>query len=125
MAITNGIMAAPRILIVEDESLIAMMLEDFVETLGYTLGDTAETLEAGLAAVEAGAFDAAVLDVNLRDRKASWPIADALADKGVPFFFTSGADLELPPERHQNRFLLGKPFTLHGLDDALKRLLAD
>lgn len=118
-------MTVPRILIVEDESLIAMMLEDFIETLGYQLSNSAETLESGLAAVEAGAFDAAVLDVNLRDRKASWPIADALDDRGIPFFFTSGADLEKPPERHQNRFLLAKPFTLQGVDDALKRMLAD
>jgi DNA-binding response OmpR family regulator len=117
-------MAEARILIVEDEALISMMLEDFIETLGYELSDTAETLEAGLAAVEEAAFDIAVLDVNLRDRKASWPIADALDEKGIPFFFTSGADLEKPPERHQNRILVAKPFTLHGIDDALQKALA-
>jgi len=117
-------MAGARILIVEDEALIAMMLGDFIETLGYELFDSAETLESGLAAVETGSFDAAILDVNLRDRKASWPIADALDERGIPFFFTSGADLEKPPERHQKRLLLAKPFTLHGIDDALKRALA-
>lgn len=118
-------MAAARILIIEDETLISMMLEDFIEILGYELSDTAETLESGLAAVETSEFDVAVLDINLRDRKASWPIADALDEKRIPFFFTSGADLEKPPERHQNRLFLAKPFTLHGVDDALKRALSD
>ena len=86
-------MARARILIVEDEALISMMLEDFIETLDYEIADTVESLEAGLAAVEKGGFDMAILDVNLRDRIASWPIADALDDQGIPFFFTSGADL--------------------------------
>ncbi|RED15613.1 response regulator [Parasphingopyxis lamellibrachiae] len=117
-------MARARILIVEDEALISMMLEDFIETLDYEIADIVESLESGLSAVEEGGFDVAVLDVNLRDRKASWPIADALDDQGIPFFFTSGADLEKPPERHQSRVLLAKPFTLHGIDDALKKILA-
>lgn len=118
-------MTRARILIVEDEALISMMLEDFIETLDYEIVDTIESLEAGLAAVEAGGFDAAILDVNLRDRKASWPIADALDERGTPFFFTSGADLEKPPDRHQNRLLVAKPFTLQGIDSALKSLLGD
>ncbi|MGJ8536745.1 MAG: response regulator [Parasphingopyxis sp.] len=118
-------MSRARILIVEDEALISMMLEDFIETLDYEIADTVESLEAGLAAVEKGGFDMAILDVNLRDRKASWPIADALDDQGIPFFFTSGADLEKPPDRHQRRLLIAKPFTLQGINQALKTILGD
>jgi CheY-like chemotaxis protein len=112
-------MTGARILIVEDEPLIAMMLEDFVETLGHSVTATAYSLEDGLAAVEKGEFDVAILDVNLRDRKASWPIADALDDAGKPFLLASGGDLDSPPERHANRPYLSKPFTLESVGNAI------
>ncbi|QLC24140.1 response regulator [Parasphingopyxis algicola] len=113
-------MTKARILIVEDEALIAMMLEDFVETLGHEVAGIVDSLEAGLAAVADIDFDLAMLDVNLRERKASWPIADALDEAGKPFLFTSGGDLEKPPERHRSRPFLAKPFTLEGVRAALE-----
>jgi DNA-binding NtrC family response regulator len=113
-------MTKARILIVEDEALIAMMLEDFVETLGHEVAGIVDSLETGLAAVAETEFDLAMLDVNLRDGKVSWPIADALDDADKPFLFTSGGDLEKPPERHRRRPFLAKPFTLDGVRDALE-----
>lgn len=115
-------MTAKAILIVEDESLISMMLEDFVEVLGHVPAIVVDTLEAGLAAVEKGAFDIAILDVNLRDRKVSWPIADALDAAGKPFLFTTGGDIEVPPERHRHRLFLEKPFTLESVRKAIESL---
>jgi CheY-like chemotaxis protein len=112
-------MTGVRILIVEDEPLIAMMLEDFVETLGHSVTGVADNLEDGLAAVAGGAFDIAILDVNLRDRKASWPIADALDDAGMPFLLASGGDLDSPPQRHAARPYLSKPFTLESVGNAI------
>ncbi|MEM8697081.1 MAG: response regulator [Pseudomonadota bacterium] len=113
-----------RILVVEDEALIAMMLEDFIETLGHEVAAVVDSVQDGLAAVDKGAFDLAVLDVNLQGGEASWPIADALTGAEKPFLFTSGGDLEPPPERHRERLFLGKPFTLEGIDEALKTILA-
>lgn len=113
-------MTSARILIVEDEPLIAMMLEDFVETLGHTVSGVADSLEDGLAAVSGGSFDVAILDINLRDRKASWPIADALDDAGKPFLLASGGDLDSPPDRHATRPFLSKPFTLESVSEAIK-----
>ncbi|NUQ18346.1 MAG: response regulator, partial [Sphingomonas sp.] len=60
-------MASPRsILIVEDEPLIAMMLEDFLDSLGHKVQSTCETVECALEEVEKGGFDLAILDVNLK-----------------------------------------------------------
>ncbi|WP_299327975.1 response regulator [Parasphingopyxis sp.] len=109
-----------RILIAEDESLIAMMLEDFVDALGHSVVQIVDSVESGLNAVEELDFDVAILDVNLRDRQPSWPIADALEVSGKPFFLTSGGDIEPPPGRHSQRLFVEKPFTLQGIDEAIK-----
>ncbi|MGP1354235.1 MAG: response regulator [Parasphingopyxis sp.] len=117
-------MSETRVLIVEDESLIAMMLEDFIESLGHVPVKIVDSVESGLAALEEEVFDVAILDVNLSNREPSWPIADALEASGKPFLFTSGGDIEPPPERHRDRLFLEKPFTLEGVDEAIKSVLS-
>jgi len=113
-------MTAPnRILIVEDEPLIAMMLEDFLEMLGKEMGGTADTVADALALIEAGGIDAAILDVNLRGGEQSWPIADVLAAKGVPFVFATGGSQDSIAEPYRSRPTLAKPFTM----DAVAKIL--
>ena len=68
------------ILIVEDEPLIAMMLEDFLDSLGHKVRGTCETVEGALEEVEKGGFDLAILDVNLKGENV-WPVATRL-DRG-------------------------------------------
>ena len=85
----------PSILIVEDEPLIAMLLEDFIRTLGFQVSGGAESLAAALECVETGCFDAAILDVNLHGRD-SWPVADALARRDIPFVIATGGHIEPP-----------------------------
>lgn len=117
-------MSQPSILIVEDEPLITMMLEDFLETLGYRVAATADRQADALALAEQGDFDAAILDVNLRDGEASWPVADALKSAGKPFVFaTGGAGDAIAPE-HAGAPVLAKPFTMDGVKTALEALLA-
>lgn len=111
-----------RILIVEDEPLIAMMLEDFLEALDKQVAGTADTVEAALALVAAGDIDAAILDVNLRGGETSWPIADALAAAGVPFLLATGGSGDMIAEQHRHRPVLGKPFTMDGVERALAAL---
>ena len=118
-------MAGEKILIVEDEALIALMLEDFVEALGYELAGAVDSIESGLAAVQKGGVDAVILDVNLRDHTASWPLADALAEADIPFLFTSGGDLAEVPAAHENRHFLSKPFSLERVGEALNTILQD
>lgn len=81
--------------------LIAMMLEEFVAEPGNEVAQSTETVEVGLAAVAAGGFDVAILDVHLRD----------------------GRDLDKPPERHRDRQFLSKPFSLKSLGKGLTHAL--
>lgn len=110
------------ILVVEDEPLISMMLEDFLDELGYRLAGTADGVADALRLVDRGGFDAALLDVNLRDGEAAWPVADALAEAGLPFVIATGGSEQLP-ERHAAVPVLGKPYTLEGIRAAFEALL--
>ncbi|WP_315764010.1 response regulator [Sphingomonas sp. Y38-1Y] len=109
-----------RILIVEDEPLIAMMLEDFLDALGKQVAGTAETVAGALDQVARGGVDAAILDVNLRGGEKSWPVADALAAAGIPFVLATGGDTVA--EAHSTRPVLAKPFTMDGVEQALGAL---
>ena len=110
-----------RVLIVEDEGLVAMTAEMAVEDEGAVVVGPATTLEQGLALARAGGIDAAVLDVNLRGEK-SYPIADVLVERGVPFVFATGYDGSgwngQAPE-------LAKPYNEAALAAALRELLDD
>ena len=113
-------MTAPnRILIIEDEPLIAMMLEDFLDVLGKQLAGTADSVADALALIAAGGVDAAILDVNLRGGEKSWPIAAALAAKGIPFVLATGGSSDSLAEAYRDRPTLPKPFTM----DAVAKVL--
>jgi CheY-like chemotaxis protein len=112
-------MSKARILIAEDEALIAMMLEDFVDALDCKVAATVDTVDAALTVICPSAFDAAILDVNLKDGEPSWPIADALDAAGIPFIFTSGGDRNQPPQQHRDKMFITKPFSLEMLEKAL------
>ena len=75
---------AKQILIVEDEPLIAMMLEDFLDVLEQGVAGSVDTVAGALERVGQGGIDAAILDVNLRGGEKSTPIAEALADAQTP-----------------------------------------
>jgi len=111
-----------NILIVEDEPLIAMMLEDFLDMLEKAPLGPADSVADALSLIEAGGVDAAILDVNLRGGEASWAIADVLASAGLPFVFASGGSGETIIERFRDRPVLPKPFTITGVEAALAAL---
>ena len=115
----GGMTTRLAVLIVEDEPLIAMMIEDFVDMLGHQVAGTADSVSTALALVEAGGFDAAIVDVHLRDG-ACWPVADALADRALPFLIATGGHVEPPPARHADAPQLAKPFTLDRIKAALE-----
>jgi CheY-like chemotaxis protein len=110
------------VLIVEDESLIAMMLEDFLASLGHELAGTCETVPDALVRVEEGGFDVAILDVNLNGQRV-WPVADRLAAKGIPYILATGGHIEPPPAEHASAPVLSKPFTLDAIEPAIERAL--
>ncbi len=119
-------MSVPRsILIVEDEPLISMMLEDFILSLGHAVSATCESVAEGLAAVERGGSDLAILDVNLKGESV-WPVARALKAQGIPFVLSSGGFVEKPPTEFDGTPMIEKPYTIDRvapvLDEALNSL---
>jgi len=107
------------ILIVEDEPLIAMMLEDFLDTLGHAVTATCDNVADALGQVESGGFDVAIIDVRLNDGEDIWPVADALADAGKPFVLATGGHVEPPPARHADAPVLAKPYTMDAIEPVL------
>ncbi|MFL6856383.1 MAG: response regulator [Allosphingosinicella sp.] len=110
--------AKHTVLIVEDESLISMMLEDFLDSLGHAVAGTCETVSDALARVEQGGFDIAIVDVNLNGERV-WPVADRLRAMGIPYILATGGHIEPPPDAHAGAPVLSKPFTLDAIEPAL------
>jgi CheY-like chemotaxis protein len=108
------------ILVVEDEALIALMLEDMIESLGHRLHGVAANLAEGCAAAEAGNFDLAILDCNLMGEKV-WPVAQILSDRNVPFVFSSGGDTLDIPACYAQRPMLEKPYTFGAIASILEQ----
>jgi CheY-like chemotaxis protein len=113
--------ATRSVLIVEDEPLIAMMLEDFLLSLGHEVAGICETVEEALARIEQGGFDVAIVDIHLRGGKKVWPVADRLAEKKIPYAFATGGHIEAPPPAHASAPVLAKPFTIDALDPILRQ----
>lgn len=111
--------ARARILVLEDESILSMLLEDFLVDLGYEPPCIAATVKQALGLLETHAIGFAILDVNLGN-ETSIPVADALEARGIPYIFTTGYGEAGVPERLRQRFILQKPYGA----DMLKRALA-
>ena len=110
-----------RVLVVEDETLVAMQLEDMLADHGCVVAGVAGRIAQALEMVadEEMALGAAILDVNLAGQP-SFPIAEALAAKGAPFVFATGYGAGGLPEEWRARPTLQKPFG----HDEVGRLLA-
>ena len=111
-----------RILLVEDEPLIAMMLEDYLDVLGKEVAGTADSVADALAQIEASAPEAAILDLNLRDGEKSTPIAEALAARDIPFVFATGSGDDGVDPRFRDRPRLSKPFTMDEVEKVFAAL---
>ena len=99
------------ILIVEDEPLIAMMLEDFILSLGHEVRGPCESVADALQALDGEPFDLAILDVNLKGENV-WPVASALSDRGIPFVLATGGHVEPPPIEFAKVPVIEKPYTI-------------
>ena len=112
-----------RILLVEDELMIRMLLEDMLKELGYTVAGEAGRIEDALVAAQKADFDLAILDVNLNGER-TFPIADVLAERGVPFVFATGYGVTNLPAGFSGRPVLQKPFQQEELERVLRAALA-
>ncbi len=111
----------PCVLVAEDEPMVAMLLEDLLDSSGYRVL-LAERLTDALALVAAETIDVAILDVTL-GRENSFPIADALRRRQVPFLFASGHGMDGIPERYHHAAMLQKPYDMKSLKQALAALV--
>ncbi|SBV32157.1 Response regulator receiver protein [uncultured Sphingopyxis sp.] len=107
-----------RILLVEDDVLIGMMLADMFDALDLPEPAQATSNEEALALIASEPLGGALVDINLGDEK-GWPVADALAAKNIPFAFTSGGGDVIPPA-HAHRKLITKPFRISDIEAALE-----
>lgn len=120
---TGSDLTGRRVLVVEDEPLIAMLLEDMLGELGIELAGAADSVPAALQAVADGLrLDGAILDMNLRGRSVE-PVAEALAARRIPFVFASGYGADALTGRHANAPVLAKPFRKEALEAALRTVL--
>lgn len=110
-----------RILVVEDDSLIAMMLEDMLSELGYEVSGIAPGLDDALDLAAVLNFDAAILDVSLAGRS-SLPVAKFLDEKSKPYIFATGYGALPEGMEGSGRRVLNKPYQLHQLETALDSL---
>jgi CheY-like chemotaxis protein len=111
-----------RVLLVEDEAMIAMLVEDMLEDLGHDLAAVATRLEEALALSRSEAFDLAILDLNLGG-VLTYPVADVLAERGVPFIFATGYGSGGLKEAYAARSTLQKPFNTDALGQAINQAL--
>jgi CheY-like chemotaxis protein len=121
--IEEAFLSACRILIVEDETMIAMMIEDFLTELGWKVVGVAGTPERAMAMAQEARIDAALLDVNLSGRD-TYAAADILLQRGIPFVFATGYGLEGIADRFRGVPTLTKPFKRDELARALRRAMA-
>jgi CheY-like chemotaxis protein len=110
------------VLLAEDEVLVACLLEDMLADLGCATVGPAARVDQALALIEAKQIDAAMLDINLNG-SLSYPIADALIARGIPFLFSTGYDRDRVREGYRSRPTLQKPFHASELGRALAALL--
>jgi ActR/RegA family two-component response regulator len=111
-----------RVLIVEDEMLIAMTLVDLVEALGAS-PVTAARVKKALALLADETFDAAIVDMNLSNEPAD-AVLDALRARGIPFVITTGYATEAVAEKYRSSPMLAKPYTAEDVEAALLSLFA-
>ena len=112
-----------RVLIVEDDVMIRMLIEDMLGDLGFAVAAEASKVNEALAAVNSTAFDVAILDVNLSG-ETTGPVAEALAARGTPFVFATGYGEHGLPDQFRDRPLLKKPFQIESLRRMLETALA-
>jgi CheY-like chemotaxis protein len=111
------------VLVVEDEALVAMLVEDALLDAGFRVLGPAATVEEAMQLLESERPDAVVLDLNLAG-ETSTPVADALAERGIPYVIATGYGASGLPAGHQSAMVLAKPYDPSELTAMLGRLCA-
>lgn len=117
----DGLAPGLRVLLVEDEIMVALLLEDMLADLGHRAVGPVARLDKAVELARREALDAAILDLNVGGKEV-YPVADALAARGIPFIFSSGYGRNGLRAPYADRPMLTKPFRRHDLRAALAAL---
>ena len=112
-----------RVLIVEDEAMIAMLVEDMVLDFGSEVVGPVANVNDAINLARSAELDAAILDINVSG-SVIFPVADILTERGIPLIFATGYGSRGLPPRFQNSPTLPKPFSYQSLEEALRTALA-
>jgi CheY-like chemotaxis protein len=123
MALAAPLLAGKRVLVVEDEALVAILIESLLEDCDATVVGPCGTVESALEAVRSETFDLAVLDVNLHGLRV-YPVAELLAERNIPFLFLSGYGEGAIPLGRSTWKVCAKPFKISELMAMLQETLA-
>jgi CheY-like chemotaxis protein len=110
---------ATRVLIIEDEPIVAMLAEDMLDSIGCVVAGLAASASEARAAIDARGFDVAMLDINL-DGEDGLAIADILKARGIPFVITSGYAAQGLVQHHPEAPVLAKPYAIAALEAAIQ-----
>ncbi len=113
--------AARRVLVVEDEMLIGMLLEDMLADLGHSVVAVVPRVNEALIRIKNKDFDLAILDVHLNGQSV-FPVADSLIEQGIPFMFATGYGERGLPDTYRGRPILQKPFAKDDLERVLQEV---
>jgi len=102
-------LSAPRVLVVEDEMTVAMLIEDMVAELAYEVAAVVPRLEDAMRLLDSDSFDLAMLDVHLNG-KTVFPFAAELQAREIPFLFSTAYGPRGIPEEFRSHLVLQKPF---------------
>lgn len=112
-----------RVLVVEDEAMVTMLIEDILADLGCTVVGIAARIEEAISMATSLGFDVAILDVNLEGFRTE-PVAEVLAERGIPFAFATGYGPGGVPDAFRGAPILSKPFDEVQLQRTLTAALA-
>ena len=113
-----------RVLLVEDEVLITLLLQDMLLDLECEIADAPANLDDALLAARTGAFDLALIDLNLHG-KLTYPVADILKARQIPFIFVTGYGAAALEPAYADALVLEKPFHQKDLEALIARVFSD
>lgn len=109
-------------MMVEDEAIVALMLEDMLQEIGCKVSDSAASLGQAMVLAETTEADVAILDINLNGAEV-YPAAERLVERRIPLIFATGYGKKILPPRWSGTPVLGKPVTVSDLERALQSVL--
>lgn len=111
-------MSNKRVLLVEDEPLVSMVIADMLDELGYEVVMAGSDVKGATDSARAEQVDLAVLDLAIEDGS-TFPVAEILRERGIPFIFVTGLDISKAREQFGKMIVLKKPFGAEALREAL------